>query len=93
MKPKLDLVIFGGTGDLSTRKLLPALVRRLGVVGERLADAFAVVSDVLLGRAYRLVYRLHGPSGVFARTWDTGAIAFWAVVTLWGFLLLYFWNR
>ncbi len=25
MKPKLDLVIFGGTGDLSTRKLLPAL--------------------------------------------------------------------
>jgi len=25
MKPQLDLVIFGGTGDLSTRKLLPAL--------------------------------------------------------------------
>jgi glucose-6-phosphate 1-dehydrogenase len=25
MKPKLDLIIFGGTGDLSTRKLLPAL--------------------------------------------------------------------
>ncbi len=25
MKPQVDLVIFGGTGDLSTRKLLPAL--------------------------------------------------------------------
>ena len=25
MKPMVDLVIFGGTGDLSTRKLLPAL--------------------------------------------------------------------
>ncbi|MEM1153372.1 MAG: glucose-6-phosphate dehydrogenase, partial [Pseudomonadota bacterium] len=25
MKPAVDLVIFGGTGDLSTRKLLPAL--------------------------------------------------------------------
>jgi len=25
MNPKVDLVIFGGTGDLSTRKLLPAL--------------------------------------------------------------------
>jgi multicomponent Na+:H+ antiporter subunit D len=79
--------------DWTYRKLLPALVRRLGVVGKRLADAFAVVSDVLLGRAYRLVYRLHGPSGVFARTWDTGAIAFWAVMGLLAFLLLYYWGQ
>ncbi|MGH8372002.1 MAG: hypothetical protein ACRETO_04635, partial [Gammaproteobacteria bacterium] len=25
-----DLVIFGGSGDLATRKLLPALFRRFG---------------------------------------------------------------
>jgi hypothetical protein len=28
-----------------------------------------------------------------AGTWSTGLIAFRAVVTLWGYLLLYFWNR
>ena len=26
--PKFDLVLFGGTGDLAMRKLLPALYRR-----------------------------------------------------------------
>jgi hypothetical protein len=37
-----------------------------------------------------MVYHLHGPEGVFARTWSTGAIALWAVVVLGGFMLLYF---
>ena len=47
-----------------------------------------------IGRGvYREVYRLHGPQGVFARTWTTGAIALCAVLALWGFLLLYFVNR
>ena len=46
-----------------------------------------------LDRTYRLIYHLHGPKGVFARTWTTGAIAFWAVVGFLGFLLLYLWGR
>src|SRR3954468_9070274 len=35
--PDFDLVLFGGTGDLAMRKLLPALYRRLaaGQLGER----------------------------------------------------------
>jgi multicomponent Na+:H+ antiporter subunit D len=78
--------------DWSYRKALPALVRRLALAGGRVADAFSILTDVLLGRAYRLVYRLHGPTGVFARTWSTGAIAFWAVVGLLGFLMLYYWG-
>jgi glucose-6-phosphate 1-dehydrogenase len=35
MRPKVDLVIFGGTGDLSTRKLLPSLFK---LQRHRLAD-------------------------------------------------------
>ena len=46
-----------------------------------------------LDRAYRFIYRLHGPTGVFARSWTTGAIAFWAVIGLFGFLLLYLRNN
>jgi len=79
--------------DWTYRKALPALIgviaRIGGGVGERLHDAGRGALD----RTYRLIYRLHGPTGVFARTWSTGAIAFWAVLGLFGFLLLYFWGR
>lgn len=78
--------------DWSYRKALPALLRRLAAAGGAVRRAVTVAVETLLGRGYRLVYRLHGPSGVFARTWDTGAIAFWAVVGLLGFLVLYFWG-
>ena len=36
--PSFDLVLFGGTGDLAMRKLLPALYRRFGD-GQVAADA------------------------------------------------------
>jgi multicomponent Na+:H+ antiporter subunit D len=78
--------------DWTYRKALPALIRRLAAAGGVVTRAFNVASESLLGRSYRLVYRLHGPSGVFARTWDTGAVAFWAVVGLLAFLVLYFWG-
>ncbi len=79
--------------DWTYRKMLPALIRRIAASVRRFNEGFSIVAGVLLGRAYRLVYRLHGPTGVFARTWDTGAIAFWAVLGLFGFLLLYYWGR
>jgi len=60
-----------------------------GEVGERLHAAVLAQLD----RIYRVIYRLHGPTGVFARTWTTGAIAFWAVIGLFGYLLLYLWGR
>jgi multicomponent Na+:H+ antiporter subunit D len=79
--------------DWTYRKALPALIARsarlVGAVGERLQDFLSAQ----LEKAYRVIYRLHGPTGVFARTWTTGAIAFWAVLGLFGFLLLYLWER
>jgi hypothetical protein len=73
--------------------MLPALIRRIAVIVNRLTEGFSIVASVLFGRGYRLVYRLHGPTGVFARTWNTGSIVFWAVVGLFGFLVLYYWGR
>jgi multicomponent Na+:H+ antiporter subunit D len=79
--------------DWTYRKALPAVIRwiatRMGRAGERLS----LLAEILAGRTYRLIYRLHGPEGVFARTWTTGAIAFWAVLGLFGFLLLYYWGQ
>jgi multicomponent Na+:H+ antiporter subunit D len=79
--------------DWTYRRVLPAVGGVVARVGGQALDGIRVLTRVVLDGLYRQIYRLHGPEGVFARTWSTGAIAFWAVVTLWGYLLLYFWNR
>lgn len=67
---------------------------RLGVgVGREITTSVAIPVRALMTRTYGLVYRLTGPEGVFARTWSTGLIAFWAVVVLCSFLLLYYFGR
>jgi multicomponent Na+:H+ antiporter subunit D len=79
--------------DWVYRRALPALIRWITRLGSRVGEPVLALVSAQLDRAYRLIYRLHGPTGVFARTWTTGAIAFWAVVGLFGFLLLYLWGR
>ncbi|MHA1547635.1 MAG: proton-conducting transporter transmembrane domain-containing protein, partial [Alphaproteobacteria bacterium] len=39
---------------------------------------------------FKTIYRHHGPTGVFARSWPTGSTALWATVLLGAFLLLYY---
>jgi multicomponent Na+:H+ antiporter subunit D len=79
--------------DWTYRRLLPAVVGRIGRIGGFIGDALAIPVRAIAGRSYAIIYRLHGPDGVFARTWNTGAIAFWAVLILGSFLLLYFLGR
>jgi multicomponent Na+:H+ antiporter subunit D len=79
--------------DWLYRRVLPAAVGFVMRVGGRTLDGTRELTRSVLDGVYRQIYRLHGPEGVFARTWSTGLIAFWAVVFLWGFLLLYYWNR
>ena len=71
----------------------PRLVASVAWVVTQVRDGFGELVDELGRLSYRLVYWFHGPQGVFARTWSTGAIAFWAVIGLWVFLALYFWGR
>jgi multicomponent Na+:H+ antiporter subunit D len=79
--------------DWIYRKALPTAIRWIAKRGGRIGERLHAVVSTQLDRTYRLIYRLHGPTGVFARTWSTGAIAFWAVLGLFGFLLLYLWGR
>jgi multicomponent Na+:H+ antiporter subunit D len=79
--------------DWTYRKALPALIGIIARLGGAAGERLHASGQRFLDRAYRFIYRLHGPTGVFARTWSTGAIAFWAVLGLLGFLLLYFWGR
>jgi multicomponent Na+:H+ antiporter subunit D len=75
--------------DWTYRRALPTVIGWAIKVGRVVTDAIMVPIRGLLHRTYRLVYRLHGPEGVFARTWTTGSIAFWAVVFLCGYLLYF----
>jgi multicomponent Na+:H+ antiporter subunit D len=79
--------------DWTYRRALPAVVRGVARVGGGVVGAVAAPVRGLLDRVHWLVYRLHGPEGVFARTWTTGAIAFWAVLVLAASLLLYLVGR
>ncbi len=79
--------------DWVYRKALPSLVRALGRAGVGIKQAVAPGVRRAADGFRGVIYGLHGPQGIFARTWSTGAIAFWAVVFLYLLLLLYFWNR
>jgi multicomponent Na+:H+ antiporter subunit D len=79
--------------DWTYRRLLPSLIRWASRHGGEIGDRLYAVVSRELDRVYRVIYRFHGPTGVFARTWNTGAIAFWAVLGLLGFLVLYLWGR
>jgi len=76
--------------DWTYRKALPALVRQVGEIGGALDARVRDTGCGVVDRVVRTIYRFHGPQGVFARTWTTGAIALWAVLGLLGYLLLYY---
>ena len=75
--------------DWTYRRALPTAVGWAVGIGRIILDAVRAPVRGLLDRTSGLIYRLHGPEGVFARTWTTGAIAFWAVVVLCGYLLYF----
>ncbi len=76
--------------DWTYRKALPALIHQVARVGGFLDGQVRLASRGFFDRAVRMIYRFHGPQGVFARTWTTGTIALWAVLGFLGFLVLYF---
>lgn len=44
----------------------------------------------LFGGAVEGLYRHHGPRGVFARSWQTGNMAFWTTLLLGAYLVVYY---
>jgi multicomponent Na+:H+ antiporter subunit D len=75
--------------DWAYRRAIPVAVSAAVRVGGAAQRHLLTLTKKALGSVYRGIYHLHGPEGVFARTWTTGAIAFWAVLGLGFYLLLY----
>ena len=72
MSDKVDLVIFGGTGDLSTRKLLPALyqLHRHGLA-ERLQRIIATGRRDMDSESFRSEAHANLQEFVAPKDWDT----------------------
>ncbi|MEQ8802323.1 MAG: glucose-6-phosphate dehydrogenase, partial [Haliea sp.] len=72
MSDKVDLVIFGGTGDLSTRKLLPALyqLHRHGLA-ERLQRIIATGRRDMDSETFRSEAHANLQEFVAPQDWDT----------------------
>ncbi|MFC1499515.1 Na(+)/H(+) antiporter subunit D [Candidatus Zixiibacteriota bacterium] len=76
--------------DWTYRRALPAVLRVVTHVVTSAHQAFIGMATGGLKVISGGVFKLHGPDGVFARTWSTGAIVVWVVIGLGAYLLLYF---
>lgn len=76
--------------DWFYRRLLLGAARSITDFGGRLrARVIEIVNRQLL-RFMSELYRHHGPTGLLARTWPTGSMAFWATFLLVAYLVFYF---
>jgi multicomponent Na+:H+ antiporter subunit D len=76
--------------DWLYRVLFPGVVRAAGNAVQRgMSAAGAIVSELFRYLDAR-VRRLHGPRGVFSRTWHTGAMGLGVMLMLLAFLLSYY---
>ncbi len=71
--------------------------RLLYDTAQAVTAAFVRVRSNVLGMVNRQLsrfmaelYRHHGPTGLLARTWPTGSMAFWATFLLGAYMLLYY---
>ena len=76
--------------DWTYRRALPALIAIGGQAGTRARQAVAGRLQALGQRLLTEVRRVHGPRGVFARTWSVGAVLTWSALLLATYLLLYY---
>jgi multicomponent Na+:H+ antiporter subunit D len=78
--------------DWLWRRALPALFRPPLRLAWHFWTTLTANGRLLVRITLTGVHHLHGPEGVFARTWSTGSIALCAVVVLGSYLALYFFS-
>jgi len=76
--------------DWFYRRLLRNTAIATAELGARARAQFVGILSRQLSRFLRAAYRHHGPTGVLARSWPTGSMAFWATFLLAAYLLLYY---
>ncbi len=77
--------------DWIYRKLVPQWGGAVAGVGGRAWHGALAAARRGLERFVDGVRRVHGPGSFFARTWETGQIAFFVALMLGAYLVIYFW--
>lgn len=68
----------------------PSLLHKLDGNSGRAVGSIVDRGQRGVGRAIQAVYRQSGPTGVLARNWPTGSMAFWMVFLLAAYLIFYY---
>jgi len=76
--------------DWIYRRVLPVFVQSVGRTVTAGRARLTVRAERALGRFLGGVYRHHGPEGIFARTWETGATVLWVALLLAACLIYYY---
>ena len=76
--------------DWFYRKLLPAGVRWVMVLGRQYQPHLSARRQRRLEAFFNVLYKHHGPEGRLARTWPTGSMVLWVAILLASCLLFYY---
>jgi multicomponent Na+:H+ antiporter subunit D len=76
--------------DWLWRRLGPAVAGAVDERGVRAGGALLARGQRAAERFLNAVYRHSGPTGILARSWPTGSMAFWTTILLAAYLFLYY---
>ncbi|MGH1349674.1 MAG: Na(+)/H(+) antiporter subunit D [Methyloligellaceae bacterium] len=76
--------------DWFYRKFGLLLAREFHILSGQAWRGFVDRTLKIVSRGIARLYDIHGPSGVFAKSWPTGSMAFWTTLMLGAYLLLYY---
>jgi len=75
--------------DWLYRKLLFGIAERMSVKSSKFLSAFSAVKNALVSGIITLATEHHNPRGILARTTPAGVMAFWVVMVLAAYLVIY----
>jgi multicomponent Na+:H+ antiporter subunit D len=76
--------------DWFARRLAWPLTRRAGLAALALSEQAHGLANHFAARSLAVLLRVHGPYGVFGRTWLTGTTVLWVAALLGAYLILYY---
>lgn len=75
--------------DWLYRKLAFGMAENLGVIISRMLGGFAAIKNLLVTSVITIATEHHNPRGILARTTPAGVMAFWIVLVLATYLVIY----
>ena len=76
--------------DWFYRKFFPGIVNWIKKLGPNVIDPFVLGSKSFGQQRFNHLFEVHGPQGIFARTWPSASMVLWVAVLLATSMILYY---